>query len=541
MKESDAIGEAICRRFGILQERRAPYHSDWQDIEYFVRRSGSDFHSMGTDQTPKTTTRLAHVFDGTATDALEQLSSGLHSYLVSPTERWFQLTLSTKEATEQAREDYDAALWLDTVSEIIYNEYAKDNSGFNTALNEAFLDIGSIGTCCVYQGYDWQTKSLFFNSHRIQFVFVDENARGQVDTVYRVQGYTKRQLEQEFGPGAIPDNVLKGNESTMIQVLNAVYPSTDKGIPSKGQRKWTSVWVLKEYKKTLRESGFDTFPYHVSRWMKLANDPYGKGPAMKCLPDIRMLNKMEKTILKAGEKLVDPPLIVPHDAFLAPIATHPGAIISKESGTDDVMPLITGQHLPIGLEMSDQKRQFIRQCFYVDWLKMQKENKEMTAFEVQDRRDEKIRMIIPMLARQQVELLGPCIKRSFQLLKSAGRIPPPPQSLANQTLSISYISAAAKAQLGTKALEISRFLQDLVPMAQINPQILDAIDFDGVFSEMAHSRMISPRILFSPAEVATKREQRAEQEQMAAMAQVAEPASKAVKNVADAQAKLAGV
>jgi len=36
------------------------------------------------------------------------------------------------------------------------------------------------------------------------------------------------------------------------------------------------------------------------------------------LPDIKMLNEMNKTIIRAGQRVVDPPLMVSDDGALAP-------------------------------------------------------------------------------------------------------------------------------------------------------------------------------------------------------------------------------
>ena len=64
--------------------------------------------------------------------------------------------------------------------------------------------------------------------------------------------------------------------------------------------------------------GFKELPYVISRYLK-AQQKYGRSPAMNALPDVKVLNKMVETAMKAAAKQVDPPLLVPDDSMLSPI------------------------------------------------------------------------------------------------------------------------------------------------------------------------------------------------------------------------------
>ena len=86
--------------------------------------------------------------------------------------------------------------------------------------------------------------------------------------------------------------------------------------------------VYLEYKNgnELSISGFKEFPFVVPRYLKASNEIYGRSPAMTALPDVKMLNEMSKTTIKAAQKQVDPPLLVPDDGFLLPVRTVPGGL-----------------------------------------------------------------------------------------------------------------------------------------------------------------------------------------------------------------------
>jgi hypothetical protein len=258
------------------------------------------------------------------------------------------------------------------------------------------------------------------------------------------------------------------------------------------------------------------------------------------LPDIKMINSMERTLLKAGQKVVDPPLQATDEGFLLPIRTEPGAIIFREAGTEPIEPLLTQANLPWGLEQANQKREFIEKCFYSEWIKMRKENVEMTAYEVADRREEKLRLMAPMLGRLVSELHGPMIQRSYMLLNQHRRIPPAPASLSGKFMKVEYMSAASRAQTGVKAVSMGRYIQELLPAAQVNPEVMDVVNWDKYARELAKARGTPVIILRSDQEIQDLRQARGQQQAAQQIAQVAEPASKAVKNLADAQSKGGG-
>jgi hypothetical protein len=65
--------------------------------------------------------------------------------------------------------------------------------------------------------------------------------------------------------------------------------------------------------------------------------------------------------------------------------------------------------------MEEQRRGAIRDAFYVNQLMMQS-GPQMTATEVVQRNEEKMRLLGPVLGRLQSELLRPLIDRTFAIL-----------------------------------------------------------------------------------------------------------------------------
>lgn len=240
-------------------------------------------------------------------------------------------------------------------------------------------------------------------------------------------------------------------------------------------------------------------------------------------------------LIKAGQKAVDPPLFLPDDSFMSPIRIEPGSINFMqmgEPGKQIYSPPFAG-NIAIGLDQTNQKREFILRCFYADWFRLGKDRVEMTALEVTERRQEQLRLLSPMLGRIERELLTPMIQRTYALLANAGQIPDAPASL-DRPLRINYRSPASRAQREGRMIDSMRFLQNILPLSQARPAVLDVIDEDQFVREQADGIGVSSRIIRPSEEVEAMRQQRAQVEAMAQAAQIAEPASKAMKNIADA-------
>lgn len=519
----------ILSRFETLAADRSTWERNWQDIRELVRPTTSDF----TKTTTPGQSKVDGVYDGSAREACKELAAALQSYMSSPTERWFSLKVV---GDDDANRDPDTLAWLEHVADEIYEQYSNDETMFTSAYHEGYLDIAAFGNTIVNQEWNQEKDGLVFRTMPVSTCYYAEDDAGLVSTLFRLTQKTKNQLIERFGTANLPKKVMDANDVTKFEVVHAVYPRADRNTASYTQKNmpFASCWVLRQDKRLLEESGYRSFPYHVARWTKVADETYGRGPADDCLPDIRMLNRMEYTLIKAGQKQVDPPLTVPNDGFLLPIKTAPGSLNFKEPGAENLEPLKMEGNLPWGEDKAAQKREFIRQCFFADWVKLMPKKERQTAYEISELVEQQLRMMAPMLGRIQTELLRPTIARSYELLLAARRFAPAPPGAQRRTLSVVYVSAAARAQEGTKAIAMGRYAQELLPMAQVDPSVLDIIHPDRFASELAAIRGISRKVLRTPDELVEVRQARAQEKQAAQLAQIAAPASQAVKNLADA-------
>jgi len=241
---------------------------------------------------------------------------------------------------------------------------------------------------------------------------------------------------------------------------------------------------------------------------------------MTALPDVKMLNEMSKTTIKAAQKQVDPPLLVPDDGFLLPVRTVPGGLNFYRSGTRDrIEPLNIGANNPLGLNMEEQRRNAIRNVFYVNQLMMQ-QGPQMTATEVIQRNEEKMRLLGPVLGRLQSELLKPLIDRCFAIMVRKNIFSPAPEIISGRDVEIEYVSPLAKAQKSTELQSIIRGIEIMGQLANVAP-VFDYINFDNLVKHLTNIIGIPQKVLKTNSEVLAEREaKQAQAQQMQEMQQL---------------------
>lgn len=513
------------------------YRSTWLDhlsaVQELVMPDSSSFSDA---RRPRGARNRQQIFDGTAPWALEMFAAGLHSYLTSPIERWFNLSPIGEPWHRLSRE---STVWLEYVSDTIYHYYSLPQANLNSALHETYLSLGSFGAAPLYQ-YTRSDGFLAFRAFNLADTFFDENHEDRVDVVFRKLPVTTRKLVQMFPDHADHKDIKHAKDMETWEVIHAVLPRKDrnpKGMNTRTNKPFAEYYFCPDLPMILEEGGYDDFPYHVPRWTKLAGETMGRSPAMAVLPDIRMVNQMSKEIIYAAQLANMPPLVFDEDSMLLPVKTvTPKSIMFKQQGSEMPQPLNSGNQPQLALEDLDQRREAIRQAFFVDFLLRPKKKERQTTLEIQDDRAEMLRQMAPMLGRVQDELLGDMIRRSFRVLARSGALPDPPAELENKPLEIVYTSPAAKAQYGTKATAISQFLQDLAQIAQFDPEAVQALDSEALLQELAKLRDVTRRVLKDPKKLQEEREAQQQAQQAQMMMEGGPAMGRTIKDIAQARA-----
>ena len=526
-QEYRALSAELKNNLSQLKDKRSNWETHWQEVADLIIPRKSDI----VDQKVRGDKRNIQVYDGTAIHSLELLASSLHGMLTSSATRWFELRF--KEAV--LNENDESKEWLEDVTELMYVAFQRSN--FQQEIFETYHDLCSFGTAAMFIEAD-ENDIIRFSSRHIKEIYISEDARGLVNCIYRRFKLSAKAAIDKFGFENVSrqlQNLSKKNPFDEVDLCHIVKPR-DVYDPKKKDQKnmpFVSIYMEMENEHLISISGFNEFPYVVPRYLKASNEIYGRSPAMSALPDVKVLQKMVEVSLKAAQKSVDPPLIVPDDSSHLPIRTSPGSLIYTRSGSrDEIKPLQIGANANLGFNMEEQRRKAISQTFHVDQL-LVTENRNMTATEVAQRAEEKARILGPTLGRLQVELLNPTIIRVFNIMLRNNLFKAAPEILANQEIDIEYVSPAALAQKSHELSSIIRGLEIFASIGQLAP-VTDYIDPQGLVKEIIKILGIPAKIIRSDAEVQqiTEEKQAAQQQQMEMMNAVQE--SQVAKNVAPA-------
>ncbi len=513
------VAEAVSR-LGTLRSLRAPREAHWKELQRLTTPLAQELQSGTKDGRAP-----GDLFDFTAGHGATKLSAGLWSMGTNSATEWFSI-LPDLDALSSDRE---VSAWCDTVTKTMFRAFAANGANFYAQSMSYFLSVVTLGTAVMYSDEDYAAGQLHHAAIPLAECFIAQNSRGQVDTLYRGFSFTGRQCAQEFGEDALHPamrRTLEKEPDRKWRLLHATEPNPDAD-PSRRGRAFMATrsrYLDLDNSHLLEEGGYHEFPYHTMRWWVQAGEVYGDGPAALARPDAKTVNVMGKTLLEGAQAAVRPPLLTTDELELRgiqfrPGVTHAGAI-DPWTGRVKVQALQTGGAIGLGLELEEQRRQSIKDAFYWSAMLLQPGDRA-TATEVLALQEQQLQVMGPHLGRMNTEFLTPVITRAFNLLMRAGAFPPPPPALTQAPgLKVTYVSPLARAQSIAQAGGIMRFLEGVGTMAQMNPTVLDNVDFDDAARRLARAFHTPASLIKDPRQVVADRQARAEQQ--AAAAQMAE-------------------
>lgn len=556
---SDTLAAEVIATNERLDGDRVTWLEHWQRVAQLVITNRSDYI---VQKTPGQR-REQYVYDATAVFANEQLAAQLHSQLTSDSLLWAQWRCED----DRLNDDDDCRLWLDAASRAAFAIYSGTRHNFSVAAHELYLDVASIGSGCMAV-LESERNGIVFSTRHMKECCWEENEEGRVDLLSRKWSWTAKQAYQAWGEAAgemVCKAAMDPKEQTrQFTFVHEVQPRRDRD-PTRWDARnkpFRSVYVCRESKHVVAESGFNEFPYMCPRLSKVSGEKYGRGRGMAMLPFIATLNEMVRTIMKAAQKIVDPPILLPDDGFLVPLKQSPGALNYYRAGMrDEAKPLHTGGDIQLGRELLNDTRQLVMRGFYNDWFTMpsdpsdpSSDGKGITATYTLRDRDEKMQLASPLLGRMRCEWLGPLNDRVLAIMwrQSAMRrfgpgslLPPPPAKLSGAKLRAEYLSPIAIAQRSSQMEGMSRLIQIATMLAQANPQrapaIMSILDDDAIMRIAGRDLNTPAAALKSPERLAAEAQAQAQAEaemnahaQALAQGKALQAGGAGIKSLADA-------
>jgi hypothetical protein len=536
-----------------LKSERSSFDSHWRELADWMLPRRARFWSGDRNRGDK---RNQNIIDSTARFAARTLQSGLHAGLTSPARPWFKLSTPDPELAEF----HPVKEWLHQVTQRMMVVFA-DSNLYNT-LPIVYGDMGVFGTGAMavleddhdlFRCYQFPVGSYCLATDR----------RGQVSTFTREYELTVEQLIEEFAlvPGTgrrqvdwsavsptVKDLWDRGNYHAPVTVLWVITRNLQARSDRLGSRylPWSSCHIevgRAKDNRFLRASGFREFPILAPRWDVTGEDSYGTDcPGMTALGDVRQLQMMQREKAKGIKKQVDPPLVGLPELRNAKTSLLPGDITYVREPQHGLRALhevnINLDHLVRDIGETQYR---IQRAFYEDlFLMLATADQRMgaarpTAREVEERHEEKLLALGPVLERTNDELLDPLIDRVYALMDRAGLLPPPPEQIEGVTLKVEYISIMAQAQKLVGVVGQDRFVASVLPMLEAFPDIRHKLHIDQIVDNYAEMLGVDPRIVRPEDEANAARAEEAQQAQAMAGAEQAKLLGGALKDASQAK------
>lgn len=525
----------LIREFEYLWSKQGNFRMLWNTAAQFAMPAWDNFIGEFAEGVNRNT----RIFDSTGVIANERFGAAMESILTPRSQIWHEL----KSDDPEIKDIPAVKRYLEEVNKVLFAARYHPEANFASQTDECYLSLGAYGNDLLFID-EVVGKCLRYRSIPLSELVWSLNHQGMVDSVYRKFKYTAKQAIQHWGENYVPQRIkdcFKKNPFEELEFLHVVRPNYEFQPFAYGDRgmRFECWYIYLGDKSVIERSAYHTFPCAVGRYRVAPRENYGRGPATTCLPDIRTANEMVKTGLRAGQKAVDPPILLAEESVLSNFNQRPGAN-NYGMMTADGKPLAQAFEGKGNFELAKDQladtRSVIRDTFLNTLFQILVQNPNMTATEALLRAQEKGELLAPAMGRQQSEFLGPMVMRELDILQRAGQLPPPPVEMlrSKRGWRIEYTSPMARALRAQEGTAIMNTVADLSQMANLDKSVLYLMDFHEAGRTMADIRGCPAKLIRSEDEVQLLLQHAAQQQQDAQSAAQAPQVALGAKNLAQA-------
>jgi hypothetical protein len=482
---------ALIGRSENLFGKRQSLVSLWQEIGEQTYPERADFtrqRSLGSDFADNLTTSYPIILR-------RDLGNSFSAMLRSTAIPWFSMSLKDDEEA-----DHSAREWMEWATgrqrKLMYDR----KSQFTRATKEGDHDFAAFGQAVLSVQMNRELTGLLYRCWHLRDCAWCENENGIVDTMYRKWKPTARELVAMFrnvhpkvreklsGPKADP--------YCEINCLHIVIPGADYK-PEFSRFPFVSIFLDVDNKHIMEEVGQRYFMYVVPRWQTVSGSQYSYSPAtVAAMPDARLLQAISLTLLEAGEKASNPPMIATQDAIRSDISLFAGGITTVDKDYDerlgDALRPISQNYsgIGVGLDLRRDIMALMRDAYFLNALSLPQTGPEMTAYEVGQRVQEYIRQASPIFEPLEAEYNGALCETTFEVLMlngAFGRISDIPESLHDADVGFRFASPlhdVIERQKLERFTEVKAVLADTMAL---DPSVVADINVRAAFRDVIQS------------------------------------------------------
>lgn len=436
-----------------------------------------------------------------------ELSSQIGTMLRNTNKPWFHMVCS-----DQQREDHEVKAWLEWATGTMRRAMYARKTKFSRATSEADADFATFGQAAMTVRLNRDADDLLFRCYHLRDMAWIEDEDGEICAYFRRWKPSYRTLMQMFNrPGkSVHRDVEQKAGKTPNEEANCyhfmvkadMYDGDAKGLA------WRSIYYDVDHQHEMESVAQRNKEYVLPRWLTVSGSQYAHSPAtVLALPEARLLQAMTYTLLEAGEKVVNPPIVATEQVVRSDVNLFAGGITWIDREYDEKMGdamralIQDSRGMPLSVDMQKDSRGLIMQAFYLNKLSLPTNRPQMTAFEVGQYVEEYVRNALPLFEPMEAEYNGALCEETFAVMLAAGGFGSPmdmPRSLrTGADIDFRFASPlhdAIDQQKGQKFLQMKEMLaaaiaidKNVVAIPDVSVALRDALDGIGIPTKWTRS------------------------------------------------------
>jgi Bacteriophage head to tail connecting protein len=461
--------------------------------------------------------------------------------MLRPTAKeWFHM-----KPQDEDRETHDAKLWLERANKIQRKTMYARTSMFTRATKEADHDFASFGQAVMSIRPNRNYGGLLYRTWHIRDVVWLENEECEFSLICRKWKPTRYDLQKYFGSKNHPQLADEAKKDPFAEVECYHIICEAQMYDKQTNKPYWSIYYDVTHDHILEETATFNREYVIPRWQTVSGSQYAYSPAViVALPEARLIQAMTYTLLEAGEKATNPPMVATVDAVKSDVSIYAGGVTWVSNEYDErlgeaLRPLNQDfRGIPMGIEMQRDSRQLIAQAFFLNKLTLPQRGPEMTAYEVGQRIQEYIRGAMPIFEPMEAEYNGGICEMTFENMMRMGMFGSPyeiPRSLQGAEINFRFESPlhdAIEQSKGQKWLEGRALLADA---AAIDQSVVAMVDTKSALRDVLGGIGLPTKWLRSESAVQDIEDQQAAMQEQAQMLTAMQQGSEVAKNLGAAQ------
>lgn len=476
---SDDVRRALARA-EIVHGSGKIWEPLWDVVYRYVAPSRANLFQK--QQTPSDVQE--DVFDSTAIEAAEGLVNNVMTGMFPHWRNWF--SFAPGPAVRRQKERDRLRTQLDEIRDFVLK--ALSTWGFYDAMAPVLLDrcVGGTGYLEAHE----DGGSIRFSCAGLSDTRSVDDTHGRPLSVCSIRGYPadairarwRDKLPRDFSPQTDP-----------------TYPAIEVVfLDERDVDGMWKQWTILKTTATLLEYRTGPHPrFYPTRWSRVPNWPYGRGPALLALSDVRALNKLKELTLLNAAKAVAGVYTAVDDGVLNPytVSFAAGAVIpvaTNDPNNPTLRPLETVARFDISQWSLESLSASIKTHFMADQFGPL-ERTPRSATEIAERSAIMARRVGATLLKLREELVEPVLQRVLDFGTDQGLIPA--IDLSGPEVSVIYEGELATAQRALDAQNITEFTMAAVQFGQVDPLAGFVVDMPAALRRYAELRGIPDALL----------------------------------------------